>query len=213
MLEYHDQRQCLTRLFEKYLAVMVQRRSRTGRQDCAIIFKEDAPSDDAQPALRATARVARSRVRLGLESRDGGAASNNLLWEPCDAGNADGGTAEKKLSRYVQFAFMDRTFFMDLPNDTLFSEEVRVLLESRPGFFFLRDRRCDFMGHEEWVEEFRELNPVEKEYLNDDLRTAADDAAFVFLTLWKFPADWQFYYRALAFWNPRRRWEGTGIVM
>jgi hypothetical protein len=84
---------------------------------------------------------------------------------------------------------------MDIPQDTLFADEAQKIMRRRSGFFYLRDRPQftlygeDVDGHD----------PFRKVYLYGDERSAAEDMAFIFFTIWRFPIDWRFYVTAAAF--------------
>lgn len=173
----------------------------------AITFCDSPPDGSGTPALE-DAKAKSLVFAAAMESgADGNAAADT---KPEDRGAADGSGAGN--DRYIQFAFMKDSFYLDLPNETLEAAEARQLL-SRPGFYRLRHRRWPWMCHREWLESVQKHDPVQKEYLNSDTRTAAEDMAFVLYTLWKFPVDWQFYFRALRFHGRRNRdWEGTGRV-
>ena len=135
----------------------------------------------------------------------------NLKVPITGSGHGDG---RRDSDRYLQFAFMKQTFYMDLPKNTLWPDEARQLLSQRSGFFYLRDRRFPWMSFDAWHGLVSTWNPVQKEYINSDPRTAAEDMAFILYTLWRFPLDWQFYHRALVFNRRKKRdWEGEGPVV
>jgi hypothetical protein len=94
---------------------------------------------------------------------------------------------------------MKHTFYMDLPNNTLFPAEAQRLFRQRSGFFYVHERRWWFMSLERWQKLVRDFDPVQKEYLNADTRSAAEDMAFVFYTLWRFPLDFPLYFRRFQF--------------
>jgi hypothetical protein len=107
---------------------------------------------------------------------------------------------------------MRQTFCVDLPNNTIFEPEVARLMRERSGFFFLRNRRSPWMSFESWQKAVREWNPLGKEYLNADTRSAAEDMAYIVFELWRFPLDWQLYYRSCSFGSRRRKWAKDGPV-
>ncbi len=109
------------------------------------------------------------------------------------------GDGRRDSERYLQFAFMKQTFYMDLSKNTLWPDEARQLLSQRSGFFSLCDRRFPWMSLDVWRGLVETWNPVQKEYINFDARAAAEDVAFILFTLWRFPLDWQFCRRALVF--------------
>ena len=82
----------------------------------------------------------------------------------------------------------------------------RAIQRDRSGFFYLRDvprwtlLKEDVAGH----------NPFRKVYLYGDERSAAEDIAYIFFDLWKFPVDWQFFVYAALF--PNAKVNGAGTV-
>ena len=104
--------------------------------------------------------------------------------------------------RFVQFSFERDWFCMDLPNDTLASDEVQTILDARQGFFFLRDRP-EYTLHGEHVEGF---DPFRKVYPYREERAAALDTAYIFFSVWMFPVGSWLKVQAAAF-GKNRRWE------
>ena len=216
MYDYTRERERRVLLFDSYLRKMVERRSDERRLDCAITFREDSPEDSAAPSLEESAAKS-LELALAAELEIGGSGDDFLdqtsILVPShdDAGAGQGDSAGD--NRYVQFAFTKQTFYLDLPNCTLFPLEAERLFRERSGFFYLRDRRQPWMSAPSWQNAVKDWNPVQKIYLNSDTRSAAEDMAYIFYTLWKFPPDWQFYYRALVFHDHKKRdWEGEGRV-
>ena len=91
---------------------------------------------------------------------------------------------------------------MDMPLKTLFRAEAEQILRSRKGFFYLRDRP-EFTLKEEPVDGF---DPFRKVYIYGDEESAAEDMAFIFFQVWRFPVDWRFYVKAGAF-SGKKSWE------
>lgn len=218
MHNYQEQLHAQIVTFDRYLQTMVQRRAQERNSDCAITFMEDHPDDlDLDHLVESRARVLEtSKSEAVSEERrfDFLSEATFIVPEPtppsCSGSHESG---KEKSVRYVQFAFMKRTFYMDLPNSTIFPAEVHRLMRDRSGFFYLRQRRWSFMTFEEWREVVHDHDPLQKEYLNVDTRCAAEDMAYVIYNLWRFPLDWQFYYHALRFNQGKRRpWERTGTV-
>jgi hypothetical protein len=79
----------------------------------------------------------------------------------------------------------------NLRPDTL--EEVARLPAGR------REHRWPFHSFEQWQEEVRDWNPVQKEYPSSDTRAAAEDMAYVFFDLWRFPPEAPLYYQVAFF--------------
>ncbi len=104
--------------------------------------------------------------------------------------------------RFIQLSFNPRFFDIDMPNTTLYRAEAEEILRRRPGFFYVKDRPS-FMYPSEEVPTF---NPVRKAYVYGDDQMAAEDMAFVWFQVWKFPVDWRFYVSAAAF-HESTNWE------
>jgi len=60
---------------------------------------------------------------------------------------------------------------------------------------YVKDRR-QFEHPAENVDRF---NPLRKVFVYGDERCAADEMAYVFFNVWKFPVDWRFYVTSAAF--------------
>ena len=88
---------------------------------------------------------------------------------------------------------------MDMPIQTLYKAEAEQILRSRKGFFYLKDRP-QFTLYEEDVEGY---DPFRKIYVYGDEDSAAEDMAFIFFQVWKFPVDWRFYVKASSF-HPKK---------
>jgi hypothetical protein len=111
-----------------------------------------------------------------------------------DGGDADSEEVGDEPGRFVQFCVSDRDFWMDLPNTTLDPAEGNLLVRRQSGFFWVHDHPD--AGN--WQRTIRDFDPVNKIYLPGDVRCAAEDVAYVFFTLWKFPVDWRLYVTSFA---------------
>ena len=109
----------------------------------------------------------------------------------------EGWRADDSSSRFVQFSFNPKWFDIDLPNTTLYRAEAEEILRCRLGFFYVTDRP----QFEHPAEKAAEFEPVRRIYLYGDERTAAEDMAFVWFQVWKFPVDWRFFVTAAAFYE------------
>ncbi len=204
-------------LFDTYLKRMVQHRSDEGGLDCAVVFREDPPHGSDAPRLEESKAKALELIVAGpgVRSANGeGPLDQSIIRVPSHAEpDASSGGGSDRVGRFLQFAFMKSTFYMDIPNSALFPDEAERLFKQRAGFFYLRDRRWPWMSLEIWQDLVRRFNTFQKEYMNSDTRAAAEDMAYVFYTLWKFPIDWQFFYRSMVFWAPKQPdWTGEGPV-
>ena len=119
----------------------------------------------------------------------------------------EGWRGEDGGNRYVQFSFEEKFFCLDMPRETLYRAEAEEILRDRRGFFYLRDQP-QFTLYGEDVEGH---DPFRKVYVYGDERSAAEDTAYVFFKVWKFPIDSPFYVTAASF-SGKKQWErGTPI--
>lgn len=212
MCDYSSQKEIRIRRFDRYLQEMVRRRRDERKSDCFATFMEEPP--DGLPLDELEAAKALSPELVIADSVDfdggGGQPADQTISVPQNPLEGDGiRGSEPKSDRYLQFVFMKRTFYMDLPNNTLFAAEAQRLFRERSGFFWVHDRRWWFQTMESWQSLVSTLDPVNKEYLNTDTRSAAEDMAYILYRLWRFPQDWQFYVRANRFEGRKLRdWEG-----
>ena len=102
-------------------------------------------------------------------------------------------------TRFVQFAFSEHQFYLDLPDVTLTPEEAGRAVAERAGFIFALDKPEPRPGE-------RRYDPVQRTYGYGDPRAAAEDAAYVFFDLWGTPLEAWIKVEASAF-DGRRRWE------
>lgn len=189
-----------TAAFERYLQMMVNRRKKVKPGDSFIIFQDEDPS---APEDQLSDQRARSLALVAADGREIGSERDAPQAEASTDSDGSGSW------RYVQLCFMQQSFYLELPCATLMGEEGRQLIVRRPGFYYLRERRPGFYSLEGWKKVVKEWNPVWKQYINSDTRTAAADIAFIWLGLWRYPPDWQFWYRACTFDDNRHHdWEG-----
>ena len=113
--------------------------------------------------------------------------------------SADGWRAEDS-DRFIQFVFLEKHFEMDLPRPMLFAAEAVEILRSRSGFFFMSDKP----GAD--ASAVKNYNPLRKAYVHGDVTTAAEDMAWIFFDLWKFPSDQRFY---LTTFGGDYQWESS----
>jgi hypothetical protein len=199
MFDYAAERERRARRFERHLERVIQFRRMERTTDCALVFSTNNPAIRDEAASR---RLTRQRSRSVASASPASAAFQD---EPAVEG--------RSMERFVQFAFMKQTFYLDLPRTTLQAAEADSLLLRRHGYFRVRDRRWWFQTFAEWSEVVRQWNPVEKEYLNKDARSAADELAFLFYDLWRIPFETRLYWQAFAFRRRKvRDWEGTGRI-
>ena len=194
--------------FAEYLKRMYHRSHDEVCGSCFIIFQEDSPTGSSdEPALAEAAKPSLELVAAGFD--DAGIASitlddDSVFVELPD----DGWKADDSQRRFIQFSFEEDWFCMDLPLQTLYRAEAEQIVRSRHGFFYLRDRP-EFTLNEEDVEGY---DPFRKIYIYGDEDSAAEDMAFIFFQVWRFPVDWRFFVNASAFGDKETDWEwGTPI--
>jgi len=193
---YDEELERRTAQFLGFLQRMGPRARVEVKVSCFAIFDEEQPGATGLPRLSA-----RKAKKLALTPATGGSCS--AVSSGQDSWPEDGWRDEQDpgAKRFVQFAFVNRFFFMDLPRHTLTPDEAKRLLRDRTGFFYLRDRPAfrESMTSEHQVQLH---DPFCKVYLHGDERSAAEDTAYIFFALWHFPADWRFYFTAFSGGDP-----------
>jgi len=171
--------------FAHYLRLMYHRAHEIVGGSCFIIFSEDVSDEDIDgPALHAKVPVAALIGDDGFLVSDGETPPGDNFWRP-DHGK----------KRFVQFSFERQWFCVDMPRSTLFKPEAERILRERSGFFYLRDLPQFTL----YGEDTEGHDPFRKVYLYGDERTAAEDMAFIFFDVWKFPVDARLRVKASAF--------------
>lgn len=194
--------------FASYLKTMHRRAHEEVHGSCFIIFEERPPSGGAGDAeLTAAVKPALELVVAGFDSA--GIDSVTVTEDPQDIELPDEGWKEDdSQNRFIQFSFEKNWFCLDMPLQTLYRAEAEQILRCRKGFFYLRDRP-QFTLKQEDVEGY---DPFRKVYIYGDEQSAAEDMAFIFFQVWRFPVDWRFYVKAAAFGNKKTDWEdGTPV--
>jgi hypothetical protein len=103
------------------------------------------------------------------------------------------------ISRWVQYAFMEGGFYLDLPDSTLLPEEAKRILAERTEFVFALDKPLKRDGE-------RKFDPLQRQYRYGEQRVAAEDAAYVVFDVWRTPLDASIKVHASSF-ETERRWE------
>ena len=202
MNEYREIRDRRIGQFASYLRLMHRRQQDIASGASFIIFSERGTDrgPDTSVLDRSRAAVVPIGVSLhgGLDHADPFDVS---VGGPPGQPPEDGYVPDKS-HRFIQFSFNPRYFDIDLPNTTLYQAEAAEILACRPGFFYVKDRR----QFEHPAEDVPEFDPVRRVYVYDDDRTAAEDIAFIWFEVWKFPVDWRFFVTAAAF-HEDTEWE------
>ncbi len=178
-----------------------------GHGSCFIIFQERPRERDiGNRSLTEAAKPTREMVISESDSVGNEGLSVTGEDAEFDLPN-EGWREDNSRSRFVQFSMERNWFCLDMPLQTLFRIEAAQILRRRRGFFYLRDRP-EFTLHGEDVAGY---DPFRKIYIYGDEESAAEDIAFIFFQVWKFPVDWRFYVTAAAF-GARTDWErGTPV--
>jgi hypothetical protein len=200
MFDYRGELERRIAQIGSYLRPMNHRAHEIAHGDCFIIFEERRPGGESGQALveknaLSLQAVANAFGQLGvMESADSGDEAIDLPHE--------GWREDDSRNRYIQFAIGNKWFCMDMPLETLRRAEAEEILRYRNGFFYLRDR-TQFTLHQEDVEGH---DPFRKVYVYGDEDSAAEDMAFIFFQVWKFPVDSRFYVTAASF-SGKHEWE------
>jgi hypothetical protein len=208
MFDYREELERRIGQFESYLKKMHNRAHEEVQGPCFMIFEEDLLGSDTEDrALTEAVRPALELVEAAF--KEAGITGTTVAADvPMIHLPEDGWREDDSEFRFIQFSFEEKWFCMDMPLQTLYRAEAEQILRGRRGFFYLKDRP-EFTLHGEDVDGY---DPFRKVYVYGDERAAAEDMAFVFFHVWKFPVDWRFYVKAAAFSNKKTDWEsGTPI--
>jgi len=181
--------------FSHYLNLMQERQRLIKQGDSFIIFEDCQNGDDPDNRHLNEAKKVPRTLSFHLAGRNVGPDSATLDATIEIDLPEEGWRNDDSAPRFVQFRFNARYFDLDIPNTTLDPMEAKDILLNRSGFFFVKDCR-QFEYPKERVDTF---NPLRKVYLPGDERSAAEDMAYVWFTVWKYPVDWRFYVTANAF--------------
>ncbi len=208
MFDYRQELERRIAQFAGYLRNMHHRAHEEVHGSCFIIFEEQPPSGNSERvALSEAATPALELVQAAFD--DAGIASITLADDSLLIDLPDEGWREDdSQNRFIQFSFERNWFCLDMPLQTLYRAEAEQILRSRHGFFYLRDRP-EFTLKGEDVDGY---DPFRKIYVYGDEQSAAEDMAFIFFQVWKFPVDWRFFMTAAAFGDKETDWEdGTPL--
>ena len=189
--------------FADLLKKMYHRAHEEIHGNCFMIFREDSFDDKRGGGhLSATAKPELELVStvFGDDAQSSFALDDSLPFVELPV---DGWKDEGSQARFIQFSFQEKWFCLDMPLQTLYRPEAERILRSRLGFFFVRDRP-EFTLKGEVVEGY---DPFRKIYLYGDETAAAEDMAYVWFDVWRFPPDWRFSIKAAAFGDHITNWE------
>ena len=209
MFDYRQELERRIGQFAGYLKKMDYRTHEEVGGSCFIVFTEEPPANDSgNDALTEAATPAVEQVLAAFDAAEitSVTTTDESLIDLPD----EGWKVDDSLPRFIQFSFERDWFCLDMPIQTLYRAEAEQILRSRKGFFYLRDQP-QFTLNEEDVDGY---DPFRKVYLYGDEQSAAEDMAFIFFQVWRFPVDWQFFVRAAAFGDKVTDWEnGTPMEM
>jgi len=193
MPTYLDEKRRRIRQLAEYLRLMGLRAHKVVKDSSFIIFNEAPPEDAESPKLRESVAIKADCLA------DGGSASGGHGAE----GLPKHGKPRKRRSRYVQFAFMRDCFYLELPNNTVFPQEVEQILRCRQGFYWAKNRTDLRWVRSNW-KDMVTWNPLQKVYIYRDEESAAEDMAFILFQIWHFPVDSPLYVKAASFHTDHR---------
>ncbi len=198
MFDYRGELDRRIAQFASFLQPMHYRTHEIARGSCFMIFDERRPTGPSDAALVEKRKIALQAVKSDFDEFDFVAGDDS----GSDGWPDEGWRGDDSLNRFVQFSFERNWFCIDMPIQTLFRPEAEQILRYRKGFFYLADRQ-QFTLYDEDVEGF---DPFRKIYLYGDEVAAAEDMAFVFFQVWKFPVTSRLYVSSAAF-GSEHEWE------
>ena len=202
MFDYSQELERRIGQFATYLKKMHHRAHDEVGGPCFIIFEERPPSNGSvEPALTEAVKPALELVVAGFD--DARIASVTMTDSPIIELADRGWKEDDSQKRFIQFSIEKDWFCLDMPIQTLYRAEAEQILRCRKGFFYLRDRP-QFTLNGEDVEGY---DPFRKVYLYGEEESAAEDMAFIFFQVWRFPVDWRFFVTVAAFGDKQTDWE------
>lgn len=189
MPTYFDEKRRRIVQFAEYLRLMRLRAHKVAKGSCFIIFDE-SPRDNADSSKLKESVAIKIDCLTGRDSASGRQGGTEGLPKH--------GKPRQRRSRYLQFAFMRDCFYLELPNNTVFPQEVEQILHCRQGFYWAKNRTDLRWVRSNW-EDIVKWNPLQKVYIYRDEESAAEDMAFILFQIWHFPVDSPLYVKAAAF--------------
>lgn len=204
--EMTDYRQELERRIDQFHSLLKPMHGRAHEEacgNCFLIIDERHNDSNATDKLAETTAAVVSLVSKAFEETG---ITGNITFDDLVSVElpVEGWREDDSQNRFIQFSFEQKYFCMDMPRQTLFRPEAEQICRDRTGFFYL-DERKEFTLSGEDVEGY---DPFRKAYVYGDEATAAEDTAFIFFQVWKFPVDWRFFVTSESF-NGKHKWEGS----
>jgi hypothetical protein len=198
--DYHDLRERRIRQFTSFLEKMSKRRSNAGNRDCFIVFDERKQEPDLQDPSLSDSVTVEVPAEIAVLA-DAAYPADSLCEIIGNKSLGDTWRQDESSERFIQFAFLPACFRMDIPNSTLYRAEADIIVQRRLGFFYEAAKHLSELNS--YLARF---NPLNKVYIYGDERSAAEDMAYVWFDVWRFPADWRFFVKAGTF-NVNTDWE------
>jgi hypothetical protein len=202
MFDYRSEFERRIEQFGRHLKLMHDRAHEEAHGPCFIIFDERRPA--GSPGDEDLSEAKKLVLQLVGQAFPDGEIANGVPSDQADTFDLPdkGWRPDDSQNRYIQFSFERNWFCLDMPLETLYRAEAEEILRSRQGFFYLRER-AQFTLYGEDVDGH---DPFRKIYVYGDEDSAAEDMAFIFFQVWKFPIDSRFYVTAASF-NGKCEWE------
>lgn len=181
--------------FARALQPMSHRAAKVVKDCCFLRIEERLSDASAKPALQESKQLERAPALAISDSMDSSYESSH----PENDFPYEGWRQDHRTKRYVQFVFLAKHFEIDLPRPTLWPTEAQQLLKYRIGFFFLGERPTA-----ESASVIKRFHPLRKAYVHGDHHSAAEDIAYIFFDLWRFPVDSTLY---LSSWSIKTSWD------
>lgn len=181
MLEASSERERRTRQIERVLRLASDLRRLDPGGDAFLILDEARPAEGAGGARRKSAAARPARSLVAAVAGESSIYTAPEPWREPEQDPRDHDGAP----RFMQFWFSRDWFFIDLPRTTLTATESERLFGERTGFRFVGTGAPPHYS----AETVRVFNPVVKLFLHRDERLAAEEAAFIWFDLWRFPSE------------------------
>lgn len=185
MQTYAEEKRRRIAQFANALSPMHQRTTNLVQDCCYLLIEEQLEIDTPSKLLKETTKVEVASSKVVSDNFSDGFTQ----YLETEGWSDEGWLQSDQSRRFVQFVFLERHFEMDLPRPMLRIHEARTLLERRSGFYFLGDRPGS-PANESVIKVF---HPLRKAYIHGDNHSAAEDIAYIFFELWRFPIDTRLY--------------------
>lgn len=204
MLGANQERQRRIRQVEDYLSLMARRVCRERVGDAFAVMDEEVPGAGACKSERVKAARALVPALVAV----GGRLDSTGAPELVGGADPEDDRPDRRQPRFMQFAFCERWFFMEMTSSTLTPGEAARALDDRSGFRYAGTSQ-PFCYSTRLV---RRHDPFCKQLLYGDEGLAAEDACWIWFDLWKLPLDTVFLVRAATFGVGRQFEQGLRLA-